>query len=41
MFNKDIEDAMNKQTEMNKTIMEMKNTPKGISSAILDRRMNM
>ena len=39
-FNKDIEDAMNKQTEMNDIIMEMKDTPKGISSSIHDRTMS-
>ena len=32
MFNKDLEDLKNKQTEMNKTITEMKNTLEGINS---------
>ena len=31
---------MNKQTEMNDIIMEMKDTPKGISSSIHDRTMS-
>ena len=30
MFNKDLEEVKNKQTEMNKTITEMKNTLEGI-----------
>ena len=32
MFNKDLEELKNKQTEMNYTITEMKNTLEGINS---------
>ena len=32
MFNKEIENVKNKQTEMNNTITEMKNTLEGINS---------
>ena len=32
MFNKDLEELKNKQTEMNKTITEMKTTLEGINS---------
>ena len=32
MFNKDLEKLKNKQTEMNNTIIEMKNTLEGIHS---------
>ena len=36
MFNKEIEDLKNKQTEMNNTITGMKNTLEGISSRITE-----
>ena len=36
MFNEDLEELMNKQTEMNNTITEMKNTLKGIKSRITE-----
>ena len=36
MFNKDLEDLKNKQTKMNNTITEMKNTLEGISSRITE-----
>ena len=36
MFNTDLEELKNKQTEMNNTIMEMKNTLKGINSRITE-----
>ena len=34
MFNKDLEELKNKQTVMNNTITEMKNTLEGINSRI-------
>ena len=34
MFKKELEDLKNKETEMNNTITEMKNTQEGISSRI-------
>ena len=34
MFNRELEDLKNKQTEMNDTISEMKNTLEGINSRI-------
>ena len=34
MFNKDLEELKNKQTEMNNTITERKNTLEGINSRI-------
>ena len=37
MFNKDLEELKNKQTEMNKTITEMKNTLEGINSRRTDK----
>ena len=36
MFNKDLEELKNKQTEMNTTITEMKNILKGINSRITE-----
>ena len=36
MFNKDLEDLKNKQTEMNDTITEMKNILEGINSRITE-----
>ena len=36
MFNKDLEELKNKQTEMNNTITEMKTTQEGISSRITE-----
>ena len=36
MFNKDLEELKNKQTEMNNTITEMKTTLEGISSRITE-----
>ena len=36
MFNKDLEEVMNKQTEMNNTITEMKNTLEGINNRITE-----
>ena len=36
MFNKDVEEVKNKQTEMHNTITEMKNTLEGISSRITE-----
>ena len=36
MFNKDIEELKNKQTEMNNTIAEMKTTLEGINSKITE-----
>ena len=36
MFNKDLEKLQNKQTEMNNTINEMKNTLEGINSRITE-----
>ena len=32
MFNRDLEEQKNKQTKMNNTITEMKNTPEGINN---------
>ena len=32
MFNKDLEELKNKQTVMNNTITEVKNTPEGINT---------
>ena len=40
MFNKDLEYLKNKQTLMNSTRTEMKNTWEAINSRITDRRMN-
>ena len=40
MFNKDLEELKNKQTEMNNIINEMKNTLEGINSRITGRRMD-
>ena len=36
MFNKDLEELKNKQTEMNNTITEMKTTLEGINSRIIE-----
>ena len=36
MFNKDLEELKNKQTEMNNTITEMKTTLEGINSRITE-----
>ena len=36
MFNKDLEELKNKQTEMNNTIIEMKNTLEGISGRVAE-----
>ena len=36
MFNKDLEELKNKQTEMNNTIIEMKTTLEGINSRITE-----
>ena len=36
MFNKDLEELKNKQTEMNNTITEMKTTQEGINSRITE-----
>ena len=36
MFNKDLEELKNKQTEMNNIITEMKNTLEGINSRITE-----
>ena len=36
MFNKDLEELTNKETEMNTTINEMKNTLEGINSRITE-----
>ena len=36
MFNKDLEELKNKQTEKNNTITEMKNTREGINSRITE-----
>ena len=36
MFNKDLEELKNKQTEMNKTINEMKSTLEGINNRITE-----
>ena len=36
MFNKDLEELQNKQTEMNNTITENKNTLEGINSRITE-----
>ena len=36
MFNKDLEELMNKQTEMNYTITEMKNTLEGINNRVTE-----
>ena len=36
MFNKDLKELKNKQTEMNNTITEMKTTPEGINSRITE-----
>ena len=36
MFNKDLEELKNKQTEMTNTITEMKNTLEGINSRITE-----
>ena len=36
MFNKEIEDLKNKPTKKDSTISEMKNTPKGINSRIME-----
>ena len=36
MFNKDLEDLKNKQTEMNNTITEMKTTLEGINTRITE-----
>ena len=36
MFNKDLEELKNKQTEMNNTITEMKNALEGINSRITE-----
>ena len=38
MFNKDPEELKNKQTEMNDTITEMKNTLEGINSRIMRQK---
>ena len=38
IFNKDLEELKNKQTEMNNTITEMKTTLEGINSRITGRR---
>ena len=40
MFNKDLETLKNKQTMMNITITEIKNTLGGINSRITERRMD-
>ena len=37
MFNKDLEELKNKQTEMNNTITEMKTTLEGINSRRTDK----
>ena len=36
MFNKDLKELKNKQTEMNNTRTEMKTTPEGINSRITE-----
>ena len=36
MFNKDLKELKNKQTEMTNTITEMKTTPEGINSRITE-----
>ena len=36
MFNKDLEELKNKQTEMNNTIAEMKTTLEGINSRVIE-----
>ena len=36
IFNKEVENSQNKQTKMNSTVSEMKNTRKGISSWITE-----
>ena len=36
VFNKELENLKNKQTEMNSTISEMKNTVEGINSRITE-----
>ena len=36
MFNKDLEELKNKQTEMNNTITEMENTLEGINNRITE-----
>ena len=36
MYNKDLEELKSKQTEMNNTITEMKNTLEGINSRIIE-----
>ena len=36
MFNKDLEELKNKQTEMNNTITKMKNTQEGINNRITE-----
>ena len=40
MFNKELEDLKNKQTKMDRTIYEMKNTLEGINSRITGRKTN-
>ena len=36
MFNKDLEELKNKQTEINNRVTAMKNTPEGINSRITE-----